>query len=159
QSPSAIRSPISDVQPSTTPSLHHSIPPNSTAWPGPCSFLAVAGAHSHLEPAVLAAESWEFLLPRAHLYPAGHISRWHHRGSLGCVLPDGFDPNSLASEAIAEFLHKSARQSELLDWTITEIQRDLERRVRRHINRLHHRSENRLVRNEPDLVPFTLDDG
>src|SRR5206468_7048554 len=86
-------------------------------------------------------------------------SRWHWRGSLGGVLPDGFDPNSLASEAVAEFLRHSARHGELLHLPITQIQRDLERRVRRHVNRLHHRSENRLIRNEPDLAPVTLDDG
>ena len=40
-----------------------------------------------------------------------------------------------------------------------EIQRNLERRVRRHVNRLQHRSENRLIRNEPDLTRVSLDDG
>jgi len=103
--------------------------------------------------------NWEFLLNQTILYATGHVSRWHWRGSLGGVLPDGFDPNSLASEAIAEFLQNSVQHGKLLHLPITEIQRDLERRVRRHVNRLQHRSENRLIRNEPDITRVTLDDG
>jgi len=73
-------------------------------------------------------------------------------------LPDGFDPNALAAEAITEFLQNSVQHEELLRLPITDIQRNLERRVRRHINRLHHRSENRLIRNEPDIIlsPWTM---
>ena len=148
-----------ESQPSTLPIFHHSTPPNSPDWPVPCSFPSVAGANGHIDSAILSAESWEFLLRQTILYAVGHVRRWHWRGSLGGVLPDGFDPNSLASEAIAEFLQNSAKQGELPHLSITEIQRNLERRVRRHVNRLHHRSENRLVRNEPDLTLLTLDDG
>ena len=119
----------------------------------------MAGESRPLGPAALTAENWEFLLNQTILYAAGHVSRWHWRGSLRGVLPDGFDPNALAAEAITEFLQKSAQNGELLHLPITDIQRNLERRVRRHINRLHHRSENRLIRNEPDLVRVTLDDG
>ena len=74
-------------------------------------------------------------------------------------LPDGFDPNALVSEDITEFLQNSVQQPKLLHLPLTDIQRNLERRVRRHINHLHHRSENRLIRNEPDIIPVTLDDG
>jgi hypothetical protein len=104
-------------------------------------------------------QNWEFLLNQTILYASGHVNRWHWRGSLGGVLPDGFDPNALAAEAISEFLQNSVQHAELLCLPITGIQRNLERRVRRHINRLHHRSENRLIRNEPDLVRVILDDG
>jgi len=45
---------------------------------------------------VLPGQNWEFLLRKTIL--------WYWRGSLGGVLPDGFDPNSLAAEALAEFL-------------------------------------------------------
>jgi hypothetical protein len=110
-------------------------------------------------PEILSAENWEFLVKQTTLYAAGHVNRWYWRGSLGGVLPDGFDPESLAAEAIAEFLQDSAQHNDLSRLRIEEIQRDLERRVRRHVNRLHHRSENRLLRNEPDLAPVTLDDG
>lgn len=110
-------------------------------------------------PEILSAEIWEFLLNRTILYAAGHVNRWYWRGSLGGVLPDGFDPKSLAAEVIAEFLQNSAQHTDLSQLPATDIQRDLERRVRRHINRLHHRSENRLIRNEPELTLVTLDDG
>jgi DNA-binding NarL/FixJ family response regulator len=110
-------------------------------------------------PEILSAENWEFLVKQTTLYAAGHVNRWYWRGSLGGVLPDGFDAESLAAEAIAEFLQDSAQHNDLSRLRIEEIQRDLERRVRRHVNRLHHRSENRLLRNEPDLAPVTLDDG
>src|SRR4051812_13197085 len=104
-------------------------------------------------------QNWEFLLNQTILYATGHVNRWHWRGSPRGGLPDGFDPNALAAEAITEFLQNSVQHAELLCLPITGIQRNLERRVRRHINRLHHRSENRLIRNEPDLVRVTLDDG
>jgi len=107
----------------------------------------------------LSSESWEFLLKRTILYAAGHINRWYWRGALGGVLPDGFDPKSLAAEVIAEFLQDSAQEGDLGHQPAANIQRDLERRVRRHVNRLHHRSENRLFRNEPDLALVNLDDG
>src|SRR6266567_3473271 len=119
----------------------------------------MAGESRPLGLAALTAENWEFLLNQTILYATGHVNRWHWRGSLGGVLPDGFDPNALAAEAITEFLQNSSQNGELLHLPITDIQRNLERRVRRHINRLHHRSENRLIRNEPDLFPVTLDDG
>src|SRR5436190_2140249 len=106
----------------------------------------------------LTTDQWRFLLRQTTLYATFHLNRWHWRGSLGGIL---------ASQAIADFLrHKlplplpgwgeGERSSSL---SLRQIQRDLERRVRRIINRLHHRSENRLLRNEPDLGPVTLDDG
>jgi len=102
---------------------------------------------------------WEFLLDRTTLYATGHVNRWFWRGSDGGVLPDGFDARSLAAEAIAGFLQDSANNPYLHSLSATQVQRNLERRVRTLVNRLHHRSENRLVRNEPDLAPVTLDDG
>src|SRR3954453_20201803 len=92
---------------------------------------------------------WEFLLRQTTLYAAGHVHRWHWRGARGGVLPGGFDPASLASEAFVDFLRNSAQPIKLKSLSTDSIQRDLERRVRRLVNRLHHRSENRLIRNEP----------
>jgi hypothetical protein len=103
--------------------------------------------------------AWEFLLQKTKLYATGHVARWHWRGAIGGLLPDGFDPESLASEAILEFLQDSSSATDLTPNHIHNIQRDLERRVRRHVNRLHHRIENRLLRNEPDLAPKILEDG
>ena len=40
-----------------------------------------------------------------------------------------------------------------------ELEIDLKKRARKIINRLHHRMENRIMRSEPDLLPFLTDDG
>jgi len=48
--------------------------------------------------------NWEILLKKTILYASGHINHWCWRGSPHGVLPCGFDPNSLAAEAISEFL-------------------------------------------------------
>src|SRR5438552_15952697 len=106
----------------------------------------MTGASRPLGPAAFSEVNWELLLDQTILYATGHVNRWHWRGSLGGVLPDGFDPNALAAEAITEFLQNSAQNRELLRLPITDIPRNLERRVRRHINRLHHRSEHPLIR-------------
>src|SRR5205085_11384255 len=102
------------------------------------------------------------------------------RGSLGGVLPSGFDPSSIAAQAIFDLLSNGTspdlftaataprsdaasplsspvRASPIL--SETALRRALERRVRLIVNRLHHRAENRLLRNEPALSPTTLDDG
>jgi len=39
------------------------------------------------------------------------------------------------------------------------LRRDLKKRARRIINRLHHRMENKIMRNTYDLIPFLTDDG
>src|SRR6266571_3537201 len=39
------------------------------------------------------------------------------------------------------------------------LKADLKKRARRIINRLHHRMENRIMRNTPDLAPFLTHDG
>ena len=36
---------------------------------------------------------------------------------------------------------------------------ELKKRARKIINRLHHRMENKIMRSEPDLLPFLTDDG
>src|ERR1051326_7887073 len=77
---------------------------------------------------------WCSLLHKTTLYARAHISRWYWRGSLGGILPDGFDAESVASEAIAGFLRNCRQPNRLAP---SQIQRDLERRVRRIINRLH----------------------
>src|SRR6266446_1517832 len=55
-------------------------------------------------------DNWELLFNQTVLYAAVHVGRWHWRGSIGGVLPDGYDPNSITDEAIAEFLRNSAEQ-------------------------------------------------
>ena len=158
--------------------------------------------------------NWRFLLDRTLLYAANHLNRWRWRGSLGGVLPDGFDASSIAAEAIYDLLKNPSprvaaladrgrvesakpaaapstgeqapkvglscpsgpvtaglrpvsREPELatpwpseshIDTLTLSLQRILERRVRTIVNRLYHRAENRLLRNEPDLSMAVLDD-
>ena len=104
---------------------------------------------------LLTDDQWCTLLHKLTLHATSHVNRWYWRRSAGGILPDGFDPQSLASEAIADFLQVHRAGS----LTLPQLQRDLERRVRRIVNRLHHRAENRLFRNEPDLAPVLIDDG
>jgi hypothetical protein len=49
------------------------------------------------------------------------VNRWRWRGSLGGVLPNGFDSNALAAEAISEFLQNSTQNGELLHLPIIDI--------------------------------------
>jgi hypothetical protein len=111
--------------------------------------------------------NWDFLLNRTTLYATSHVNRWRWRGSLGGVLPDGFDPPAIASQVVCDFfqhLHLSPGQP-ILSLPIpdpdldTRILRNLERRVRRVVDRLHHRAENKILRNDPDLSLVVLDDG
>src|SRR5439155_26655782 len=105
-------------------------------WPSLCFFLLADGVQCPKF-----GPNWEFLLNQIILYATGHVNRWHWRGSLGGVLPDGFGPNALAAEAIREFVQCSAQYPQLALLPTVEIQRNLERCVRRHINRLQHPSE------------------
>jgi len=132
---------------------------------------------------MLSAVDWEFLLKWTIVYAAGHLNRLRWRGAVGGLLPDGHNPGSIALQAITDFLQEHAplgaqaqsssnfqsnpaaispspiaNRGELLR-TRDEIRRKLERLVRKHVNRLHHRKENPLLRNEPDLAPVLLDDG
>ena len=127
-------------------------------WRGLCSEKIMTGPTPDTGEG-LPSQDWEFLLKATTLYASNHINRWFWRGSLGGVLPDGFDPQSIAAEAISDFLHFPLGITVRRPLTAVDIQRDLEQRVRRHINRLYHRSENRILRNEPDLALVTLDDG
>ena len=101
---------------------------------------------------------WHHLLRHTHIYAASHINRWLWRGSIGGILPDGFDPSSIAAEAVHSFF-SDPNLNLPLNLNPETVLRDLERRVRTIINRLHHRKENCLLRNEPDLAPLTYDDG
>src|SRR4051812_16913465 len=87
--------------------------------------------------------------------------RW--RGDPTGVLPDGYDPNSIASQAIFDFLHGVAADNRepLVSCgpdspDPSALQHDLNRLVLRHVTRLYHRKENFLLCNANDL-PFVPD--
>jgi len=118
-------------------------------------------------PSDLSGEDWELLLNQAVGFATQQAARLRWRGALGGVLPDGYDPNSIASEAILELLKgwaphpefQSGSQPLALPSSLPDVRRQLQRLVLRQLNRFHHRKENRLLRNEPDLSPFLTDDG
>jgi hypothetical protein len=97
---------------------------------------------------VLTGEQWELLLNQTVLYATGHVARWYWRGSLGGLLPDGYDPNAIAALVISEWLESPAPPPLFVGprypgeggtGSFDQIRRELERLVRKQINRLHHR--------------------
>src|SRR5437867_3696598 len=60
---------------------------------------------------ILTANDWEFLLNRTILYATGHVNRWYWRGAEGGVLPGGHNPNSIAAQAITDFLQQHSSSS------------------------------------------------
>lgn len=100
--------------------------------------------------------SWHTLFQEAYRIAQELVAPLHWRSSKGGVLPDGYDPNSIASEVILELLKvqpPDATQPPAIS------SRELRRRVWRHIDRLHHRIENSRTINEPDLAPGFSEDG
>jgi len=105
-------------------------------------------------PAV-AADFWEILLNQTISFAEYQVARLQWRGRFGGVLPEGYDPNSIAAQAIIEFL--ASGQNDKLD--TEQIRREINRFVLRHVTRLHHLKENWLLSNKDDVTPvFDMDD-
>ena len=157
----------------------------------------MTGSQPHSDP-VLTKDLWQILFTQAFLFATKYINRLRWRGTFGGVLPDGDDAESIAAQAVTDFLQQSPsktlrlllvaarqRRSELgragrpssnptihhpvllAQQSIQQsshpvlprsISSSLSRLVWRHIDRLHHRSENLLLRNEADLAPAYIDD-
>jgi hypothetical protein len=142
--------------------------------------------------ATLPGEQWELLLQQTLQFAEYQIARLRWRGSVGGVLPSGFDPPSLAAQAIADFLRDPNFHSiniplpgeaksrfikipliqpseihaendtdpdSLLTPPAQAILWQINRIILRIVTRLHHRKENRLLLNAPDLVPVQDQDG
>ncbi len=153
----------------------------------------MTGSQPHSRP-VLTEDLWQILFIQAFLFATKYINRLRWRGTFGGVMPDGDDAESIAAQAVTDFLlshpacrirhhpliHQSnnplIRPSEsdalpthqsnnpLIQQSSTpllprSISSSLSRLVWRHVDRLHHRSENLLMRNEADLAPAYIDDG
>ena len=125
---------------------------------------------------------WEFLFQNTLRFAQYQIDRLSWRGEPGGILPDGFDANSIAAQAIMDWLASLApdnarlvseappsvshRPSEPLNGSriqpcndLTLSQYELNRLVLKHVTRLHHRKENFLLRNAEDLLPvLDMDD-
>jgi hypothetical protein len=105
-------------------------------------------------PLVLDDETLRQLRAETELYAAYWVDLCRWRGEYGGVLADGHDPASIASDAWFQvFPPTNHTNGALPSQSLEEIRHQLRRQVRREINRLHHRKENRCVRNEPDLAP------
>jgi hypothetical protein len=132
---------------------------------------------------LLPEEQWEFLFQKTLRFAQYQIDRLPWRGEPGGILPDGFDANSIAAQAIMDWLASLASDNARLVYEappsvshhlieppnastiiqrfndLTSPQRDLNRFVLKHVTRLHHRKENFLMRNAEDLLPvLDMDD-
>src|SRR4051794_31582883 len=60
---------------------------------------------------VLSMDLWCLLFNQAHLLAAKYVSRLRWRGTFGGVLPDGYDAESIASQAVLDFLQSASDRS------------------------------------------------
>ncbi len=97
-------------------------------------------------------EDWNSLLSELVSYAGWQIGiRWW-RGELGeGVLPEGYDANALASEAIATALRGESRL--VFGWTRERLVRELKRLVSREVRRLQSLIEASRMRSEWDILP------
>jgi len=121
---------------------------------------------------VLTQDLWQLLFTQALLFATKYIDRLRWRGNFAGVLPDGDDAESIAALAVITFLQQQGGPSSCSPVLSSPgplscsplscspvVRRSLSRLVWRHVDRLHHRSENRLLRNEPNLARAYSDDG
>jgi hypothetical protein len=101
-------------------------------------------------------KTWDLLFQEALNTAQFHVNRLSWRGTKGGVLPHGYDPNSIAAEAILDLIKNHPWEGVTLP---SDLSKQLRRRVWRHVDRLHHRKENFVTLNDPDLAPICLDDG
>ena len=106
--------------------------------------------NSPFVPAALSAENWEFLFQETLSFADYQVNRLRWRGQFGGVLPGGFDPNSIAQQAIIDFLHQQSPDSSTAG--LESILWQIKRLVLRQVTRLHHLKENWLLSNEADLT-------
>ena len=99
------------------------------------------------------------LLKKAEQFAQEEVNRQKWRGARGGVLPDGYDAPSIAAEALSGLLRKISTRPIETPYSLKELLEDLQGRVRALVNRLHHRKENSLLSNEPDLAPILTEDG
>src|SRR6266446_6715998 len=75
----------------------------SPNWFTLCSFPGMTGSRPHSSP-VLTEDLWQILFTQAFLFATKYINRLRWRGTFGGVLPDGDDAESIAAQAVADFL-------------------------------------------------------
>ena len=82
---------------------------------------------------------------------------YYWRDGFGGVLPGGYDASSVAAEALTDLFNEQPENGLILVPRMLRV--EIKKRARKIINRLHHRMENRIMRNTPDLAPFLTHDG
>jgi len=144
------------------------------------------GASSPSEIPAVSAEVWEEIFKEALLFAEYQVSRCLWRGRKGGVLPEGFDANSIAAQAIMDFL--AAGQSVPMPGSAEGVSgsllyrdlilpnnrstvlpkhgpsadpalREIKRLILKQVTRLHHLKENFLVSNDADLCLVRSSDG
>src|SRR2546426_7455144 len=63
----------------------------------------MTGTQPHSQP-VLTEDLWQTLFTQAFLFATKYINRLRWRGTFGGVLPDGDDAESIAAQAVTDFL-------------------------------------------------------
>jgi hypothetical protein len=97
---------------------------------------------------------WMNLFQQTLSFAEYQVSRLHWRGQFGGVLPGGYEPNSIAAQAIMNFF--TSQQQEGLD--TDQILWEVKRLVLRQVTRLHHLKENWILSNEEELArTFDMD--
>ena len=139
-----------------------------------CSMQGVDAAQE-----ALPHHSWDQVFREALDYARIQVTPLHWRAARGGVLPHGYDPNSIAAQAILDILktlppqsregerHREPHIPDMPSNPLLQTQTGcpnnlaeaIQRHVRQHINRLHHLKENFVTRNEPDLALVLTDDG
>jgi hypothetical protein len=144
----------------------------------------MTGAPRPLVPAALSAEGWDIVFQQIVRFADYQVTRLRWRRQFGDLLPGGFDSNSIAAQAITEFLQRCPdssgfpRRCERLSLSSGEregvraslsaadlahglkpILWEVKRLVLRQVTRLHHLKENWLLSNEPDLALVLDQDG
>jgi len=149
--------------------------------------MPMAGEPRPLGPAALSAENWEVVFQQTLLFADYQVRRLLWRGQIDGILPGGFDPNSIAAQAIMDFLQQSpappgwSSPSPSLEEragerrppeTLTPDSRllalapgfesilwEIKRLVLRQVSRLHHLKEDWLLSSEADLALVRDQDG
>jgi len=65
----------------------------------------MTGSQPHSDP-VLTEDLWQVLFTQAFLFATKYIHRLRWRGTFGGVMPDGDDAESIAAQAVTDFLQK-----------------------------------------------------
>ena len=95
-------------------------------------------------------ENWGELLPELVSFARQEIRRRKWRGKRSAVIPEGYDANSVAAEAIAGALRGEVRLA--LGWTRERLLGTLQRKVSHEVRRLHKLKEAGGMRSEWDIL-------